>query len=244
MTLQDQVVILTGASGGIGAAIANTLSDAGAKLVLTGRNPERLAAVAGGLTGAVHTVIADVTVELDCQRVVTEAVQQFGTVNVLVNNAGYGPPAPLLETTEDLWDVTIDSCLKGVFFMTKAALPPMLDQGAGFIVQISSVAGVSGYANRTAYCAAKWGVQGFTAALRDEHGKHGIRATTINPGAVATPWWGNTSDPQPDAVLERMIQPEEVAQAVHYVLTQPPRISVNQVVIRTTGNPWAVDTSS
>ena len=244
MTLQDQVIIITGASSGIGAEIAKILSGAGAKLVLTGRNAERLGAVAAGLDTPVHTVIADVTSETDCQRVVVEAMAQFGTVDVLVNNAGYGPPAPLLETTEELWDVTVDSCLKGVFFMTKAVLPPMLDKGAGFVVQISSVAGVNGYANRTAYCAAKWGVQGFTAALRDEHGANGIRATTINPGAVATPWWGNTNDEQAEAVMKRMIQPEEVAEAVHYVLTQPPRINVNQVVIRTTGNPWAVETSA
>jgi len=241
MSLQDHVIIVTGASGGIGAEIAKILSEAGAKLVLTGRNAERLAATAGLLSTPVHTVIADVTIETDCQRVVTEAIEQFGKVDALVNNAGYGPAAPLLETTEEIWDVTIDSCLKGVFFMTKAALPPMLDQGSGFIVQISSVAGVDGYANRTAYCAAKWGVQGFTTALRAEHGKNGIRAATVNPGAVATAWWGNNSDTQPDQVMERMIQPEEVAQAVHYVLTQPPRISVNEVVIRTTGNPWAVN---
>jgi NADP-dependent 3-hydroxy acid dehydrogenase YdfG len=238
MTLKDKVVIITGASSGIGAAIAELLAQDGAKLVLTGRNDERLQAVVDRLNVPVHSVIADVTQKADCERVVTETVDRFGTVDVLVNNAGFGPPAPLLETTEDIWDITLDTCLKGVYLMTQAAVRVMLENGGGSVVQISSVAGKNGYANRTAYCAAKWGVQGFTAALRDELGDQGIRAHTINPGAVATPWWATGNDAQSDDVMDKMIRPEEVAEAVRYVLTQPERIMIEEVVIQTNGSPW------
>jgi NADP-dependent 3-hydroxy acid dehydrogenase YdfG len=238
MTLKEKVVIITGASSGIGAAIAELLAQDGAKLVLTGRNDERLQAVVDRLNVPVHSVIADVTQKADCERVVTETVDRFGTVDVLVNNAGFGPPAPLLETTEDIWDITLDTCLKGVYLMTQAAVRVMLENGGGSVVQISSVAGKNGYANRTAYCAAKWGVQGFTAALRDELGDQGIRAHTINPGAVATPWWATGNDAQSDDVMDKMIRPEEVAEAVRYVLTQPERIMIEEVVIQTNGSPW------
>jgi len=240
MDLTDKAVIITGASSGIGAEIAKTLARAGAKLVLTGRNLDRLGSVATGLDAETRVVTGDVTVKADCEAVVAAAVDAFGTVDVLINNAGYGPPAPLLETDEALWDVTLDTCLKGVYLMTQAVVPTMLEAGGGTILQISSVAGKEGFSNRTAYCAAKWGVQGFTAALRDEFGKQGIRAHTVNPGAVATPWWATGDDPQPDDVMERMIQPEEVAAAVRYVLEQPARIQIDEVVIRTNGSPWEV----
>lgn len=239
MSLTDKVVIITGASSGIGAAIAELLAQDGVKLVLTGRNAERLQAVTDKLETPVHSVIADVTQQVDCERVVAEAVEQFGTVDVLVNNAGYGPPASLMDMTEDIWDVTLDTCLKGVYLMTQAAVRVMLENGGGSVVQISSVAGKNGYADRTAYCAAKWGVQGFTAALRDELGGQGIRAHTINPGAVATPWWSTSNDAQSDEIMEKMIYPEEVAEAVRYVLVQPERIMIEEVVVKTNGSPWA-----
>lgn len=239
MNLQDQAIIITGASSGIGLAIARTLAADGARLLLTGRNADKLAALQGELGGQTAIITGDVTVEADCQAIVAAAVEAFGTVDVLINNAGYGPPASLLDTTEDLWDATIDSCLKSVYLMTRAALPIMLDNGGGTVLQISSVAGVAGYSSRTAYCAAKWGVQGFTEALRDEYDAQGIRAHTINPGAVATPWWGRTNDAQPPAVMERMIQPETVAEAVKWVLTQPDNVQINEVVLRTWRSPWA-----
>lgn len=237
MDLTNKVVVITGASSGIGTAIAQALT--GARLVITGRNEDRLNEVAASLDGEVLPVVADVTVTDDCERVARVAVARFGTINVLVNNAGFAPPASLVETTDEILDVTIDSCLKGVLKMSRAVVPTMLDNGGGTVLTISSVAGKGGYGNRTAYCAAKWGVQGFTEALRDELGDRGIRAYTVNPGAVATPWWGRTSDPQTDAVMDKMIQPEEVAEAVRWVLSQPARIDINEIVMHTHRSPWA-----
>jgi NADP-dependent 3-hydroxy acid dehydrogenase YdfG len=241
MRLENKVAIITGASSGIGVAIARELAAGGTQLMITARREEKLNALRDELTenGAdVGVCPGDVTVETDCQNIVKQTVNTFGAIDILINNAGYGPPASLLDTDEGLWDVTIDSCLKSVYLMTRAALPVMLEQGSGSIVQISSVAGKYGYKNRTAYCAAKWGVQGFTEALRTELGSNGIHMFTVNPAAVATPWWKKADDPQPPEVMERMIQPEEVAEAVRWGLTQPDHIQIDDIVLKTYRSPW------
>jgi NADP-dependent 3-hydroxy acid dehydrogenase YdfG len=239
--LKDKVVIVTGASSGIGLEIVRTLAVERARLVLAARSLEKLENVAAELstTGAPMFIVpTDVTREADCQALVRATVDAFGTVDVLVNNAGYGPAASLLDTTEAIWDQTIDSCLKGVYLMTRAVVAVMLEAGGGTIVNISSVAGKYGYENLTAYCAAKWGVHGFTEALRVELGRRNIRAYLICPGAVATPWWETTNDPQPEDIMRRMVWPAEVAEAVRWVLTQPDRLQIDEVVIKPYRSPW------
>ena len=239
--IKDKVVMITGASSGIGLAIAKSLATEGAKLVLAARSEEKLARAAvslGELGATVLAVSTDVTREADCQAVVQKAMEQFGAVDVLVNNAGYSPPASLLETTEEIWDVTVNVCLKGVYLMSRAAVSVMIPQGGGTIINLSSVAGKTGYENRSAYCAAKWGVHGFTEALKVELAAKNIRLHLICPGAVATPWWGNTNDVQPDEVMARMIQAEEVAEAVRWVLAQPERVQIDELVIKTYRSPW------
>ncbi len=241
MDLTDKTIIITGASAGIGLEITRYLAEAGANVVMAARSLDKLEQAAETLAAEGHAplvVPTDVTREADCQAVIHAASDAFGRVDVLINNAGYAPPASLADTTEDLWDVTLDVCLKGVYLMSRAALPAMLDNGGGTILNISSVAGKYGFENRTAYCAAKWGVHGFTAALKAELGDK-IRTHLICPGPVATPWWDTADDPQPEAVLARMIQPEEVAEAVRWVLTQPERLQIDEIVIKTHGNPWA-----
>ena len=241
MELTDKVVIITGSSSGIGAEIARLLAAEGAKVVLAARTMGKLERIAAELAATGAAIVAmptDVTREQDCQALVKAAVDAFGRVDVLVNNAGYAPPASLQDTTEELWDVTVDVCLKGVYLMTRAALPSMLGHGGGAIINISSVAGKAGYANRSAYCAAKWGVHGFTEALKDELAGENIKLHLICPGAVNTPWWGAANDPQPQEVLDKMIRPEEVAEAVCWVLTQPERLQIDEVVIKTARSPW------
>lgn len=241
MQLTDKTVIVTGASSGIGLEITRQLAVEGANIVLTARSLDKLEKAAEDLAAAGHSLLvvpADVTREADCQALVHAATDAFGSIDVLVNNAGYAPPASLLDTTEELWDVTLDVCLKGVYLMTRAVVPGMLANGRGVIVNISSVAGKYGFENRTAYCAAKWGVHGFTEALRAELGDQNIRAYLICPGAVATPWWGTANDPQTEEVMARMIRPEEVAEAVRWILTQPDRIQVDEIVLKTHRSPW------
>jgi 3-oxoacyl-[acyl-carrier protein] reductase len=242
MHLRDKVVVITGASSGIGLEIAHSLAGEGAKLVLAARTMSKLEKTAAQLAGAGVKTMAiptDVTREADCQALVQAAVDAFGTIDVLVNNAGYAPPASLLDTTEELWDTTLEVCLKGVYLMTRAVVPVLLENGGGTIVNISSVAGKYGFENRSAYCAAKWGVHGFTEALRVELGEQNIRAHLICPGSVDTPWWGSVNDPQPQDVLDKMIKPGEVAEAVCWVLTQPERLQIDEVVIKTHRSPWA-----
>jgi len=239
--LRDKVVIITGASSGIGAETARVLAAEGAKLVLAARSMARLEQVATELaeTGVATMVVpTDVTRAADCQAVVQATVDAFGTVDVVINNAGDGPPASLLETTEEIWDRTVDVCLKGVFLMSRAAVAVMQKNKRGTIVNISSVAGKAGFKNRSAYCAAKWGVHGFSEALRAELDALNIRVHLVCPGPVATPWWGRTNETQPEAVLQRMVQPEEVAEAVRWVLTQPARLQIDEVVVKTHRSPW------
>lgn len=238
--IKDKVIVITGASGGIGTEIARVLAASKAKLVLTARREEKLNAMQTELssTDAEVTIVAgDVTREADCQGIAQAAMDAYGRIDVLINNAGYGPPGLLLETDEALWDATIDSCLKSVYLMTRAVVPAMLNAGSGTILQISSMAAKGGYAYRTAYCAAKWGVQGFTAALRDELSDQGIMLHTINPGPVATPWWQTVGDAQPQEVMDRMIRPEDVAEAVRWVLAQSDRVRIDEIMVQPKQNP-------
>jgi NADP-dependent 3-hydroxy acid dehydrogenase YdfG len=244
MELQDKTVIVTGASSGIGLEIVEMLAAAGAKIALAARSMDRLeqaatALAAGGATAII--VPTDVTREADCRALVQATRDAFGRIDVLVNNAGFAPPATIFETTEEIWDSTLDVCLKGVYLMTRAVLPVMLEQASGgTVVNISSVAGKHGYENRSAYCAAKWGVHGFTEALRAELDGQNIYFHLICPAAVATPWWDTINDPQSDEVMARMIQPEEVAEAVRWTLTQPDHLQIDEVVIKPRRSPWDV----
>ena len=238
--IQDKVIVITGASSGIGTEIARVLAASSGRLLLTARREEKLKAIQDELTSTgveVAICAGDVTVEADCQATAQAAMNAFGQIDVLINNAGYGPAGSLVDTTEELWDVTIDSCLKSVYMMTRAVVPFMLQKGGGTILQTSSVAGKEGFPNRTAYCAAKWGVQGFTAALRAELGNQGIQVHTVNPGPVATPWWAVSGDAQPQEVLDRMVQPEDVAEAVRWLLAQPERLRIDEIVVQPKQNP-------
>lgn len=241
MELQNKAVVITGASSGIGLEIAHTLAAEGVRLALAARSMDKLEGVAAELaaTGVPLIVVpTDVTREADCQALVRATLDAFGRVDVLINNAGYAPPASLLDTTEDIWDSTLNVCLKGVYLMTRAVVEVMLKQGEGTVLNISSVAGKYGFEDRSAYCAAKWGVQGFTEALRVELGSRNIRFHLICPGSVATSWWETNRNPQPDEIKRKMIRPEEVADAVRWVLTQPGRIQIDEVMIKPYRSPW------
>lgn len=244
MQLTDKTVIVTGAGSGIGLEITRQLAVEGANVVMAARSLDKLEKAAEELAAASYSLLVvptDVTRETDCRALVHAATDAFGAVDVLVNSAGYAPPASLLDTTEEIWEATLDVCLKGVYLMTRAVMPGMLANGGGAVVNISSVAGKYGFANRAAYCAAKWGVHGFTEALRVELGDQNIRAYLICPGAVATPWWETVNNPQTEEIMARMIRPEEVAEAVCWVLTQPERIQVDEVVLKTYRSPWEMD---
>jgi NADP-dependent 3-hydroxy acid dehydrogenase YdfG len=242
MNLDGTVTILTGASGGIGRAIVLALAERHGRIVAVARRPEPLAEATDAVIahgGEAATVAGDVADVETAQAAVDTALARFGRIDTLVYAAGFGPPQPLVELTKPTWDATIDSCLTGAYLMARAVLPTMLAAGRGRIVNMSSIAGKAAEANRTAYCAAKWGLQGFSLALRHELEGTGVRVHVLNPAAVATGWWDATGDPQPAAVLDRMMTPDDVARALVWMLTQPDHVQIDEVVLRNTTSPWA-----
>ncbi len=241
MIMDNAVSIVTGASGGIGRAIAVALAERHGRIVVVGRRASALEETVEAISmrgGEALTVVGDVA-DADTSRAAVDAASsRFGRLDALVNAAGFGPPMPLVDLTKDVWDATIDSCLSGVYLMTRAALPLMLDAGSGAIVNVCSIAGKVAEANRTAYCAAKWGVHGFSLALRAELTGTGVHVHVLNPAAVATSWWEVTGDPQPPEVVERMLNTDDVARTVLWVLTQPDHVRIDEVDIVTADNPW------
>jgi NADP-dependent 3-hydroxy acid dehydrogenase YdfG len=241
MNVEHAVTIVTGASGGIGSAIALALAERQGRIIAVARRAGPLSDVADAVVahgGEAATVVGDVA-ETDTARAAVEtAIERFGRIDMLVNAAGFGPPKPLVDLTKDVWDATIDSCLTGMYVMTRAVLPTMLAADVGRIVNVSSIAGKGAEANRTAYCAAKWGVQGFSMALRDELVGTGVRLHVLNPASVATNWWELNGDPQASTVLERMLTPEDVANTLVWVLGQPDRVQIDEVIIGNARNPW------
>jgi 3-oxoacyl-[acyl-carrier protein] reductase len=239
MNLAHAVSIVTGATGGIGSAMALALAEQGGRIILTGRQVARLATLEEAIVhrgGEATIVDGDISSAATAEAVIAAAIDQYGRI---VNSAGYGPPMPLVDLPETVWDATIDSCLKGPYLMTRAVLPAMLEADAGRIIHVSSIAGKGAEANRAAYCAAKWGLQGFALALQAELAETNVRIHVINPASVATDWWATTDDPQPRPVLERMMTADDVAQAMLWMLTRPDHVQIGELVVHNARNPWS-----
>jgi NADP-dependent 3-hydroxy acid dehydrogenase YdfG len=247
VNLEGAVSIVTGASGGIGGATALALGERRGRVIVAGRRVARLTALSDAIAargGRATVVVGDVASTATAEAAVEAALTEHGQIDILVNSAGFGPPMPLLELSEAVWDATLDSCLKGAYAMTRAVLPAMLAADAGHIVQVSSIAGKSVESNRTAYCAAQWGLQGFSFALQAELADTNVHVDILNPASVATEWWTTTDDPQPRAVLERMMKPDDLADAIVWMLTRPDHVCVGELVLHNAHNPWADHLSS
>src|SRR6202030_2257059 len=190
MRLKDRIALITGGTSGIGEATALLFAAEGASVVITGRNAPRGATVVekikqnGGKAIFFH---ADVSIASDCRRAVEETVRAFGRLDILFNNAGVFYAQTALECSEREWDEQIDVNLKGTFLMSKFALPSMIAQGRGVIVNNSSGWGIVGGDHAVAYCASKGGVVLMTKAMAIDHGREGIRVNCICPGDVDTP---------------------------------------------------------
>jgi NAD(P)-dependent dehydrogenase (short-subunit alcohol dehydrogenase family) len=194
MRLKDRVALITGGTSGIGEATALLFAAEGAKVAITGRNEQRGAAVVARIVarnkergGEAVFHRADVSQANDCKRAVDDTVRAFGRLDVLFNNAGVFYPQTALECSEREWDEQIDVNLKGVFLMSKCALPTMIAQRSGVIVNNSSGWGIVGGDHAVAYCASKGGVVLMTKAMAIDHGAQGIRVNCICPGDVDTP---------------------------------------------------------
>ena len=231
MRLRDKVAIITGGTSGIGEATAVLFSKEGAKVAITGLSEERGAAVLQNLKqhGSDSIFIrSDVRSTADCQRVVDETRRACGRLDILFNNAGVFYPQTALECSEQQWDEQIDVNLKGVFLMSKFALPAMIAQGRGVIINNASGWGLVGGDHAVAYCASKGGVVLLTKALAIDHGRQGIRVNCICPGDVDTamlpsdakmrglPWEKYLEDCK-NRPMGRIGKPEEIAKAVLFL---------------------------
>jgi NAD(P)-dependent dehydrogenase (short-subunit alcohol dehydrogenase family) len=186
----SQVWLITGSSRGLGRALAEAVLAAGHNLVATARNPAQLDDIRQCYPANVLTISLDVTDEQSAEQAVKAAVERFGRLDVLVNNAGYGDVGSIEDTSLSDFRAQIETNLFGTISVTKAALPLMREQGAGHIIQVSSVGGRIGPAGRASYAAAKWGVEGFSEVLSREVGPLGVKVSIVEPGGFRTDFAG------------------------------------------------------
>ncbi len=190
MRLKDKVAIVTGGSQGIGEAICRAYAEEGAKVALVNRNREAGEAVAGGIAEAGGTAKAfpcDVSKSAEVRSLIKDVVAEYGTVDILVSNAGIMINKEIEDYSEDEWDATIDTNLKGAFLMSQAVVPIMKEKKRGKIILVASIAGTHAFPNAVPYCASKGGVVMITKALASEIAKFGINVNCISPGNTATP---------------------------------------------------------
>ena len=231
MTLTDRIALVTGAGSGIGAAIARRYAEAGAVVYVTDRDGAAGQTTADAIAeagGTAHFQPLDVADEDDCAEAAGVVHDAHGRLDVLVNNAGVGHVGTLLETTGEDFDRMYAVNVRGVFNVTKAFLPGMLERRYGVVVNLASIGGIVGIRDRLAYCATKFAVVGMTKCLALDHAKEGIRAVAICPGRVETPFVQQrlAEYPDPEAAYRemtasqpvgRMARPEEIAAAALYL---------------------------
>jgi 3-hydroxybutyrate dehydrogenase len=191
MNLDGKVAVITGGGHGIGRIIALRFAAAGASVVVSGTSKEALEQTARDVQergGHAIAVIADVADEAAAEQLIARSLADFGRIDILVNNAGIaGPTAPVTEVTREDWDRTLAVNLTGAFMCAKHALPHMIEQQSGRIINITSIAGLQAYALRSPYCASKWAMIGLTQTLAEEAGRYNITANAIAPGPVRGP---------------------------------------------------------
>ncbi len=225
--LTGTVALVTGGSRGIGFAIATALVGAGASVVITGRDRSDLERAEAGLGASASAVVADGRNADAVAAAVGHAVDRFGGLDVLVNNAGVGRFGNVAEMTVADWQTTIETNLTGVFYYCHAAIPHLRTRGGGWIVNISSLAGKNPFIGGAAYCASKAGLNAFSEALMQEVRYDNIRVTYVMPGSVAT-GFGRSGATRPDW----KIQPEDVGQLIVDLLLMPPRSLPSRIELR------------
>jgi NADP-dependent 3-hydroxy acid dehydrogenase YdfG len=241
--LDGKVALITGASSGIGEATALALAALGAKVALAARRAERLQKLEKQITdggGKALSLVTDIADEAQATEMVHKTNSNFGSVDILVNNAGVMLVGPVEGADTSDWQRMININLMGLMYATHAALPLMKAQGGGHIVNISSVAGRVAVPNYAVYNATKFGVGAFSEALRKEVYKDKIRVTVIEPGGVATELADQITNPEFKQHTEQfyqsttVLESEDIAAAIAYAVTQPPRVNVNEILIRPT----------
>ena len=240
--IADKVVVITGASSGIGESTAKLLARHGAKVVLAARRKDRLDAavkeiVAAG--GQAISVAVDVTKRAEVEALIMAAVDSFGRVDVIVNDAGIMPIAPIEALKVEEWDRQIDINIKGVLYGVAAVLPHMQQQQSGHLINLASVTGIKVFApGGTVYSATKSAVRALTEGLRMELHAHNIRCTMVSPGAVATELPESSSEEATRKNLREFykmaIPANSIASAIAYAIEQPASVEIDEMVIRPT----------
>jgi NADP-dependent 3-hydroxy acid dehydrogenase YdfG len=241
--LSGKVALVTGASSGIGEATALALAQAGAAVAIGARRADRLEALAAKLRDDGARVLAldlDVTDEAACRDAVARTRAELGGLDVLVNNAGVMLLGTIVGADVEDWRRMLSTNVLGLMYTTHAAIDGMLEQGSGDVVNVSSVAGRTARKGAGVYNASKWAVNAFSESLRQEVTTRGVRVSLVEPGAVATELTDHITQPDAKADVQRMVggmtplQAEDVARAIVYVVTQPPHVAVNEVLVRPT----------
>ena len=238
--IKDKVVVITGASSGLGEATARHLAQHGAKLVLGARRLDRLQALARELSlGDEAIVRMDVTNRAEVDSLVKRAIEVHGRVDVMLNNAGLMPQAPLEKLDVADWDRMIDVNLKGVLYGIAAALPHMQRQKSGHFINVSSVAGHKVGPGFAVYAATKHAVRALSEGLRQEVKPYNIRTTVISPGAVATELPNSVTDPETaarirDFYAQAAIPANSFARVVAFAISQPDEVDINEILFRPT----------
>ncbi|WP_312111924.1 SDR family oxidoreductase [Pantoea septica] len=241
--MSNKVILITGASSGIGAGIARELAASGATLLLGARRVDRLETLAAELKqqGAEVAVAAlDVTSRASVQQFAEVALEKWGRIDVMVNNAGVMPLSPLASLKVDEWDQMIDVNIKGVLYGIAAALPPMLARKAGHIINIASIGALSVSPTAAVYCATKFAVRAISDGLRQENTQ--LRVTCILPGVVESELASTITDPAAAALMDDYrsiaLQPAAIGRAVRFAIEQPDDVDVSEIVVRPTRSPY------
>jgi NADP-dependent 3-hydroxy acid dehydrogenase YdfG len=241
--LSNRIALVTGASSGFGEATALALSAAGAKVALAARRRERLDALAARIRdsgGEALVIVADLSKEAEAQRAVRETEAHFGQLDILINNAGVMYLEPIVEADLSRWRHMFELNMLGLIAATQAALPGMSARRDGHIVNVSSTAGRMANAGAAGYAATKFGVVGFSEALRKEVFKDRIRVTVIEPGVAATELREHIGHAATQQAINtwaesmRQLQPEDIANTIVFCVSQPAHVNINEVLMRPT----------
>ncbi|MGE7367676.1 SDR family oxidoreductase [Neorhizobium sp. NPDC001467] len=239
----DKVVLITGASSGIGVGIAHELASAGATVVLGARRTDRLDAVAEEIRaagGKVMTRKLDVTDRADVAAFAEAARNTFGRVDVIVNNAGVMPLSPMSSLKVEEWDRMVDVNIKGVLYGIAAVLPEMTARGSGQIINIASVGALSVSPTAAVYCATKYAVRAISDGLRQENDK--LRVTCIHPGVVESELASTITDPVAAEGMKSYraiaLTPDAIGRAVRFAIEQPDDVDVSEIVVRSVRSPY------
>jgi NADP-dependent 3-hydroxy acid dehydrogenase YdfG len=241
-SMEGKVVVITGASSGLGAATARLLSEQGALLALGARRKDRIDALADELSSELGKTIAvqmDVTQRDQVKSLVDTAVKEYGRIDVMINNAGLMPQSLLESLKVDDWDRMIDVNIKGVLYGIAAALPYMKEQKAGHIINVSSVAGHKVGPGGAVYSATKHAVRALSEGLRQEVKPYNIRTTVISPGVVATELPDSVTDPAVIGRIQKLykeiaIPADSFARTVAFAISQPDDVDINEILFRPT----------